>query len=221
MDELGRLLVNVSTCSPGGVVIFFPSFSYAEQVHSRWGATGALAALSAKKKVFREPRTAGEVDGVLEEYGNCIRETSGAILFCIVGGKLAEGINFGDDLGRCAVMVGLPYPNHADPELQERLKFVDRSTQGAECGGQASREHYLNLCMKAVNQCVGRAIRHRQDYAAVLLVDGRYAAGSAGEKFSGPVAKLPGWIQQSLIPTKGFGDAYGRLVRFYKGMRAG
>ena len=35
MDELGRLLGNVCAAVPGGVVVFFPSFSYADQVHTR------------------------------------------------------------------------------------------------------------------------------------------------------------------------------------------
>ena len=34
--------------------------------------------------------------------------------------------------------------------------------------------------------------------------------------FAGPLAKLPGWIQQSLHVSTGFGDAFGRLVRFCK-----
>lgn len=265
MDELGRVVINACAASPGGVVVFFPSFSYADQVHARWATTGVLRSLGERKKVFREPRTAGEVESILEDYAVCIRDArtrtsaptfgkspqkgqqrcTGAVLFCVVGGKLAEGINFGDDLGRCVIMVGLPYPNPSDPELQERLKFVDKcateeatttlvpgasTSQAAGNDTSASREYYSNLCMKAVNQCIGRAIRHRSDYAAVLLVDVRYAAGTmvVGQgqsqdgrpQFTGVLSKLPGWIQQSLVVSPKFGDAYGRLVRFYKGMAA-
>ena len=92
-----------------------------------------------------------------------------ALLLAVVGGRLAEGINFGDELGRCIVMVGLPYPSPSDPELVERLRFLDRAA-----GQGASRDHYNDLCMRAVNQSIGRAIRHTRDYAAVLLLDTRW-----------------------------------------------
>lgn len=36
LDELGRLVLNACQVVPGGVVLFFPSFSYADQVHARW-----------------------------------------------------------------------------------------------------------------------------------------------------------------------------------------
>ena len=86
---------------------------------------------------------------------------------------MSEGINFSDDLGRCVVMIGLPYPNLYSPELKEKMKYLDRTVQSLD-GRTAGEIHYDNLCMKAVNQSVGRAIRHINDYSAILFVDHRY-----------------------------------------------
>lgn len=82
---------------------------------------------------------------------------------------------------RCVVVVGLPFPNPADPELRERMAYLDRTTAGTRGPGEPSpgRQYYEDLCMKAVNQCVGRVIRHRNDWAAILLADARYKSKCA------------------------------------------
>ncbi len=59
---------------------------------------------------------------------------------------------------------------------------------------QASTHYYENLCRRAVNQSVGRAIRHIKDYAAIILIDKRYAQPNIQKK-------LPGWIQSAGIQT--------------------
>jgi hypothetical protein len=48
MDELGRVLRNVlALLKRGGVICFFPSYAYAQQVWERWQQSGQLRALQA------------------------------------------------------------------------------------------------------------------------------------------------------------------------------
>lgn len=171
MEELGRLLFNLCLVVPEGLVVFLPSFDYEQQLYSAWKCTGILEKLQKKKALFREPKDAASVELTLEDYKETVLGgasttpgRTGAVLLCIVGGKMSEGINFNDGMGRCVVMVGLPYPSPSDPELVERMKFIDSyaglgSTNSdslpSHCSEYRGRDYYENLCMKAVNQSIG------------------------------------------------------------------
>jgi len=199
MDELGRLLLNVCRCAPHGCVAFFPSFEYVDACCTRWHTTGAWDTIHAAKPVFREPRTSGSVDALLERYGAAAIINPGALLLCVVGGKLSEGINFSDRLGRCIVMIGLPYAPPTDAELSERMRWLDAADIDQGGGPGAGRAYYEALCMRAVNQSIGRAIRHARDYAAVILADGRWTKAAAD---GGVAGKLPAWMAQSLVSVR-------------------
>nr|XP_047913861.1 ATP-dependent DNA helicase DDX11 isoform X1 [Anser cygnoides] len=210
MDETGRILCNLCNVVPGGVVCFFPSYDYEKQVHAHWENTGLLTRLAAKKKIFQEPKKANQVEQVLAEYAKCIKRCSqsagqmtGALLLSVVGGKMSEGINFSDDLGRCVIMVGMPYPNIKSPELQEKMTWLDKTMPRA-AGPAPSRVLIENLCMKAVNQSIGRAIRHQQDFASILLLDHRYARPAIFNK-------LPQWIRERTQVIPAFGSAFAEL----------
>ena len=64
----------------------------------------------------------GSVETVLEEYAKAIDTGRGGLLLSVVGGKMSEGINFSDCLGRCVVIVGLPFPNIMSAEWKGTIK---------------------------------------------------------------------------------------------------
>eukprot|EP00963_Diacronema_lutheri_P011162 scaffold1328_cov375-Pavlova_lutheri.AAC.13 len=214
IDELGGVLASISAHVPGGLVVFFPSYAYEAEVYARWSASGFLSKLKEKKKVIREPRTAADVDKVLEVYGAAAK-AEGAILLCIIGGKMSEGINFSDDMGRCVLVVGLPYPNPHSLEVKEKIKYLEREHQGLSMVTKKRMEYLENICMKSVNQSIGRAIRHKLDYATIILADSRWSLQQGGSR-KAPVHKLSSWIRDSLVPVPGdFKNALQMLDDFF------
>lgn len=208
LQELAMVLQNLCQVIPSGVVCFLPSYEYLEVVYRHLEKSGTLERISQRKKVFQE--VAGSADQLLVEYAAAVKDKSsgGALLLSVVGGKLSEGLNFTDDLGRAVLVVGLPYPNRKSLELQTRMQHLDQ-----QLGSRAGEEFYENLCLKAVNQCIGRAIRHIGDYACVYLLDERYA-------WKKVQAKLPEWISRHIVEASkengGFGAVQARTARFFK-----
>ncbi|RAL60635.1 hypothetical protein DID88_009953 [Monilinia fructigena] len=242
MDELGRALVNISTVVPDGMVVFFPSYDFLSRILERFRVVAPgtqvsiLSKLESKKPIFLESKTEC-VEDVLGKYARSIDEGRGALLFSVVGGKLSEGINFSDGLGRCVVIVGLPFPNANTAEWKRKLEFIQESTiarlssarqsenqqeqiekeemtkdEMARRAKEEAMDFYQNVCMRAVNQSVGRAIRHRGDWAGILMLDERYAR----ENVKG---KLAGWIRGEVKVETGFGRLIGGLGAFCKGKR--
>lgn len=207
--ELGNLLINVARVIPGGVVCFFPSYEYEKVVSEKWKLSGLLEKLAARKPIFREPVKSSELEKMLTLYGQCAKSSTGALLFAVVGGKMSEGINFSDDMGRCVVMVGLPFPNARSPEMKSKIDFLNATYPQSSDGRSAGKVYYDNVCMKAVNQSIGRAIRHKDDYATILLVDQRYQRPSISKA-------LPSWIRDSLAAHSKFGTAFAAIQQFFR-----
>ncbi|RDB17932.1 ATP-dependent DNA helicase CHL1 [Hypsizygus marmoreus] len=223
--ELGQILLNFAGMVPAGLIVFFPSYNFLNTAKTAWKTSGVLDKLGLKKKTFFEPTETTDVDKVLQEYSEAVKippslptdKRRGALLFAVIGAKLSEGLNFADDLARAVVIVGLPFANLGSPELRERMSYVKRleekrPTKREPGQKDAAAELYENMCMNAVNQSIGRAIRHQRDWASLILLDRRYASTSIRNK-------LPKWIGSGITVTDGFGPAIKGLATFYKSKR--
>ncbi|KAH6677316.1 helicase C-terminal domain-containing protein [Halenospora varia] len=241
VNELGRALLNICTIVPDGVVVFFPSYNYLTSIVSAWSTPNPskpnekpiFQRLEAKKPIFTEKKDTS-VESVLTEYARSIDVGKGGLLLSVVGGKMSEGINFSDALGRCVVIVGLPFPNINTAEWKAKIEYIESATierltaasssgkpmtkqEMEKQGKEEARQFYENACMRAVNQSVGRAIRHKGDYAAIVMVDCRYER----ENIRG---KLPGWIRDGLVEGSGgknFGQFMGAIGGFFRGKKNG
>ncbi|CAG9794947.1 unnamed protein product [Diatraea saccharalis] len=211
LNEVCCILRNICNLVPGGIVCFLTSYSCEQILYDHMKTKGHIDAISKKKIVFREPKSAGDVDQVLSKYGAAVKnsngEQNGALMMSVIGGKLSEGLNFSDNLCRCVVVFGMPYPNIKSPELQEKMSYLNKYS-----GPGAGNMYYESLCMKAVNQCIGRAVRHANDYACVLLVDERYSRPHT-------MSALPSFVQKSLTTNCTFGVTIGRIAKFFNGRK--
>lgn len=190
--RIGRALQDLALRVTGGLVVFFPSYGYLDQVKGYWRQESIIEQLEKFKPVYCDSRTRA-AESTFKSYSESIQsDKRGAMLLSVIGGKLSEGINFSDDLGRCVVVIGLPFPNLETPEWKAKMQYIeDKAVARGEPRGKASREHAENVCMRTVNQAIGRVIRHKNDWASIVLMDSRYDTERIRER-------LPGWIRASL-----------------------
>ena len=220
INDLGYALRDLLAQVPDGSVAFFPSYSYLAKVIETWKKSGVYGEIAEIKKIYQEERNRS-VDDTLMEYRKSIAlqestdTVNGALLLSVVGGKMSEGINFSDELARAVIMIGLPYPNAFSSDLIAKKDYIEQKylSMGSTStfAKSKSQEFYENLCMKAINQSVGRAIRNISDYAVIFLIDTRYSQPRIQ-------SKLSGWVRKRIeSDSRSVEDAVRHARDFFKG----
>ena len=210
LEAVRLMLQSIHPEIPGGIIVFFTSYQTLGKFRDL--CSSKLDSHSRRRLFF----DAAGSTGVFEKYSECIKESKAnkgqyAYLFTVMGGRLSEGINFKDELARCVVLVGLPYPNRYASEIKLRMAYFDTTCQPKAVGQPASfsgGEYYQSQCLKVVNQTVGRAVRHSKDFASILLVDRRFSQTSV-------LQGMPQWVvahKQELNTLEALGD---RLRMFF------
>ncbi|EDW07713.1 regulator of telomere elongation helicase 1 homolog [Drosophila mojavensis] len=211
ISSLGQTILNVSRIVPDGLLVFFPSYPMLNQCVDAWQASGLWADLSSRKPIFLEPRGKDQFTSTMEEFYQAIRDSKGACFMAVCRGKVSEGLDFADRNGRAVIITGLPFPPLKDPKviLKRRYLETNRTKENQLLSGQ---EWYNLDATRAVNQAIGRVIRHRHDYGAILLCDARFQDASQ-------VQQLSKWIRGHLgarPQSSPFGPIVRELRQFFK-----
>ncbi|ORC93419.1 helicase [Trypanosoma theileri] len=230
---LGMCLVNLARHTPGGVLVFFPSYAALGTAVAVWRAGGeekekkekegeegageltVWGRLAALKPVFVEPASAADLPAIVAAFQRAVdaAPARGAILLAVCRGKISEGVDFADHHGRCVVVAGIPFANHTDLFVRLKRDYITSvAPQRPKVQGKlfTGDDWYINESMRAVNQCVGRVIRHKDDYGAVLLADERYANQLGG---------LSKWVGERCSVHREFRETYACIAKFFASFR--
>uniref|UniRef100_A0A8D8SIC9 DNA 5'-3' helicase n=1 Tax=Cacopsylla melanoneura TaxID=428564 RepID=A0A8D8SIC9_9HEMI len=214
-DELGRLVLGVCEIVPYGVLCFLPSYAYLKQLFKRWSSTGLMDKIREHKSVFCEPRRNNELEDIMLGYFTAIKQAeqnantnttnTGALLFTIFRGKISEGIDFPDNCARSVISVGIPFPSVQDEKV--KLKKVYNDTHSQKKGLLKGGDWYQIQAFRALNQGLGRCIRHRKDWGAILLVDQRFYSKSSQQGLSK-------WVRNQVQPSSSYSSCMENLKTF-------
>jgi len=161
------------------MIVFVPSYGFLEKIMECWSNHHRKF----HKPVFYESSNSNSSSGnnnneypssAFSLYCQKAITKEGAILVSVIGGRLSEGINFSDELGRMIIIIGMPFPNIQDPELQERIKYhLERNNDNNNNNNNNNKKreqnekekdekevggyNYLeNICMRSINQTIGK-----------------------------------------------------------------
>ncbi|XP_008274661.1 Fanconi anemia group J protein [Stegastes partitus] len=216
-DEVGALLLHVCQVMAKGVLCFLPSYKMLDKLRDRWINTGLWEKLEQQKTVITEPRGGGkgDFDELLQTYYDAIKyseERDGALLIAVCRGKVSEGLDFTDDNARAVVTIGIPFPNIKDLQVELKMKYNDQHCNSR--GLLQGHRWYEIQAYRALNQALGRCIRHKNDWGALILVDDRYRSNP--NKY---ITGLSKWVRQLVRHHDTFSNAMQSLAAFSQGQQ--
>ncbi|KAJ2004568.1 hypothetical protein H4R26_002441 [Coemansia thaxteri] len=230
-DDVGHAIYSIAARCPDGMLVFVPSYSLLTKLFMRWTVTGVMAEIGVHKHVFVEPQgeSSGKFDKLLLAFRDSLATdrpltghpvARGAVMFAVYRGKVSEGLDFSDYFCRTVVNIGIPYPAFKDVKVVLKREYNDsRSVPDLAASqddvAQSQRSLLLSgakwydiQAFRAINQALGRCLRHKMDWGAIIMLESRFA-------LPWNIERLSKWVRQHLRVYRSFDDAKLALDQFY------
>ncbi|XP_058807015.1 regulator of telomere elongation helicase 1 homolog isoform X2 [Phymastichus coffea] len=210
IGSLGETIKILSSILPHGLLIFFPSYPIMRTCQEEWQKTGKWTQIENKKPIFVEPQSKDGFNSIINEYYNKINDPhhKGAIFMAVCRGKVSEGLDFANANGRAVIITGLPFPPLKDPRVILKQRYLEENKALGKIS-LTGQQWYQLEASRAVNQAIGRIIRHKNDYGAILLCDCRFDNPSFKQQLSA-------WIRPRIKKFPNFKTVIKDLQIFFK-----
>ncbi len=217
-EELGRTILNCSRQIPNGMLIFFPSYSVMDRCVNFWkdNRGGYLwKQIEGRKDAFVEPRGSSAFNAVVRNFDAQAKTERGAMFFGVCRGKASEGIDFPDHCARGVIITGIPYAPHKNHQVELKRQYLDDNKKLGKTHLDG-KTWYVQTALRAINQAIGRVIRHRFDYGAIFLCDERFGNGKNRAVING----LSKWLKPLCHHYNSFGEVVRAVSGFFRVARS-
>ena len=205
IKALGNDIYNYCQKTPyGGILVFFPSYFYLNKCEIIWNDSGINNKIKQYKKIYIDSAKDKSLVNEIKKNSN-----KNYIIFSVFRGSSSEGIDFSDDCARMVICVGIPFANLIDKRIKLKIEYLNNSRNKTKKNLIGGNEWYLIDAMTAVNQSLGRVIRHINDFGVMICIDERF---KFYEKY------FPFWIREHYEKYKNNIDS--NINEFFNKQRA-
>lgn len=168
---LGQSIIEYCRIIPDGILVFFSSYAVLRKTQEFWQLKGIWDRLGTLKACFVEPTDKLCFNEYLSKFKENVDDGKGSIFFGVCRGKLSEGLDIANSYCRAVIMLGIPYTSCFDNKSILKREYIEKKKDPK----YTHDIHYAIQMKRSLNQAVGRIIRHKHDFGAVLLLDFRFA----------------------------------------------
>ena len=177
----GRQVIEILKRTHGRAFVLFTSYAMLRDVQ-------AIAEMAIDYPIFVQgtaPRTQ-----LLRQF----RETPHAVLFAT--SSFWQGVDVAGEALSCVIVDKLPFASPGDPITSARIDAIRAR------GGEPFDEYQVPLAILALQQGLGRLIRHRRDRGVLAILDPRLRTKGYGRRFIASLPPAP--VVHELSAVEGF-----------------
>lgn len=157
-DRIVDYVIRLVRCTERNTAVFFPSYGLMDRfIHDNIPEI-------LEREIYFEKRgmLQSELMNVVSEF----RSSEKSVLFCVMGGRISEGLDFPDKELELAILIGIPFPKPT--AKQEALKRYCEYRFGN------GWEHAIKVpAQRKMRQAIGRLIRSETDRGVAVILDRR------------------------------------------------
>lgn len=158
IPKMEDYLLELSGAFSKNTAFFFPSF----RLMNRFLHDGLQFNMDRRCFIEEQGMSQSEVMNVVARFVS----GKGSLLFSVVGGRLAEGMDYPGEQMEILVVVGIPYPKPSARQKAQEMFYDRKFGKGWEYAVKAPTTRRLL-------QTIGRLIRDEQDRGVAVILDKR------------------------------------------------